>query len=123
MENIKKVPVLAYLTPIGFIVAFYINYNNKTKSGAFHLRQALGLHCYSFLMYLIPYVLIGGVGFDLLGIFTYLMATILLVFSLGYISIYLIKIYAKAIKSANKGEMNSLPVLGDLCEKWFSFIR
>ena len=123
MENIKKVPVLAYLTPLGFITALYINQNNKTKLGAFHLRQALGLHCYSFIICFIPYFLIGGVGFDLLGIFTYLTATMLLILALGSITIYLIKVYIKAIISANEGDMIPLPVLGNKYEKWFSFIK
>ena len=121
MENIKKVPILAYLTPIGFIIALYINLNNKTKLGTFHLRQALGLHCYSIILYFIPYILIG-VGYEL-GVFSYLMATILFIFALGSISIYLIKVYIKAIISANKEEMNQMIVLGNSYEKWFSFIK
>lgn len=123
MENIKKVPVLAYLTLLGFIIALYINHNNKTKLGTYHLRQALGLHCTSFIFLFIPFFLIAGVGCDLLGIFTDLMTVILLVFVLGSISIYLIKIYIKAIISANKGDMNPMPVLGNIYEKWFYFIN
>jgi len=123
MENIKKVSVLAYLTIIGFIIALYINHNNKTKLGTYHLRQAIGLHCTSFLFLFMPFFLIAGVGSDLLGIFTYLMTVILLVFVLGSISIYLIKIYVKAIIIANRGEMIPIPVLGNSYEKWFSFIR
>ncbi len=123
MENIKKVSVLAYLTLIGFIIALYINNNNKTKLGTYHLKQALGLHCTSFVFLFIPFFLIAGVGSDLLGIFTYLMTVILLVFVLGSISIYLIKVYIKAIISANNGDMNPIPVLGNTYEKWLSFIK
>jgi len=123
MENIKKVSVLAYLTIIGFIIALYINNNNKTKLGTYHLKQALGLHCTSFVFLFIPFFLIAGVGSDLLGIFTYLMTVILLVFVLGSISIYLIKVYIKAIISANNGDMNPIPVLGNIYEKWLSFIK
>ena len=39
----KMIAILAYLTLIGFIVAIILQMNKKTKLGAFHLRQMLGL--------------------------------------------------------------------------------
>lgn len=123
MKNIKKASVLAYLSIIGFIIALYINKANKTELGTYHLKQALGLHCTSFLLLFIPFFLIAGVGSDLLGIFTYLMTVILLVFVLGSISIYLIKMYIKAIIIAYNGEMKPIPAFGNTYEKWFSFIK
>ena len=39
----RTVAILAYLTLIGFIVAIVLHSNKKTKLGAFHLRQMLGL--------------------------------------------------------------------------------
>lgn len=123
MKNIKKVTVLAYLTLVGFIIALYINYNNKTQLGTYHLKQALGLHFTSIVFLFIPFFLIAGVGSDLLGIFTYLTTVILLVFVLGSMSIYLLKLYLKAIINAKNGEMLPIPVYGKLYEKWFSFIK
>jgi len=43
----KSVAIVSYLALIGFIVAVIIHSNKKTKLGAFHLRQTIGL----FLMY------------------------------------------------------------------------
>jgi uncharacterized membrane protein len=39
----KTVAIISYLTLIGFIVAIVLHGNKKTKLGAFHLRQVLGL--------------------------------------------------------------------------------
>lgn len=123
MKNIKKVTVLAYLTLVGLIIALYINYNNKTQLGTYHLKQALGLHCTSIIFLFIPFFLIAGVGSDLLGVFSYLTTVILLVFVLGSISIYLLKLYLKAITNAKNGDMIPIPVYGLIYEKWFSFIK
>lgn len=40
----KTAAILSYLTVIGFIVAVVLHGQKKTKLGAFHLRQALGLY-------------------------------------------------------------------------------
>lgn len=39
----KTVAILSYLTLLGFIPAVLIHGKNKTRLGAFHLRQSLGL--------------------------------------------------------------------------------
>src|ERR1051325_6723394 len=42
--------IVAYLTLIGFIAAVIIHGSKKTRLGAFHLRQALGLMLTSIVM-------------------------------------------------------------------------
>lgn len=116
-----KKQVLAYLTPIGFILSLYINLNNNTKLGTFHLRQSLGLHCFSVILYVASFFIIA-VSHDLLHIISTLMAKKLLIFIMSSISIYLILIYRKAIKSANQDEMD-LIVFGNSYQKWFYFIK
>src|SRR5436190_10468688 len=39
----KSTAIVSYLTLIGFIVAIILHGSKKTRLGAFHLRQALGL--------------------------------------------------------------------------------
>lgn len=39
----KTVAILSYLTLIGWIIAFVLHGNNKTRLGSYHLRQGLGL--------------------------------------------------------------------------------
>lgn len=42
-DNGKLIAILSYCTLIGFIVAIVMHSSNKTRLGAYHLRQALGL--------------------------------------------------------------------------------
>jgi len=89
----KTVAILSYITLIGFIVAIVMNSNKKTKLGAFHLRQMLGLILTSFLC-IIP----------LLNI---------------VILICLFVLWILGLLSATKGEMKPVPLVGPLYQKWF----
>src|SRR5690242_1030495 len=81
----KTVAILSYITLIGFIAAIVMNGSKKTKLGAFHLRQSLGLFLTSFLC-IIPFLgLVIAIG-------------ILVFWIMGLIS-------------AIKGEMKPLPML------------
>ncbi|MDR0353706.1 MAG: hypothetical protein LBI02_10325 [Opitutaceae bacterium] len=53
----KTVAILSYLTIFGFIVAVVLHSNKKTKLGAFHLRQMLGLIIASFALSIVSVVL------------------------------------------------------------------
>jgi hypothetical protein len=89
----KTVAILGYITLIGFIVAIVLNSNKKTKLGAFHLRQVLGLFLTGVLC-IIP----------LLNIL---------------IIICLFVFWIMGLISAIKGEMKPVPLLGAYYQKWF----
>ena len=89
----KTVAIVAYLTLIGFLVAIIIHSNKKTKLGAFHLRQTLGLLLTS-LVCIIP----------LLNLI--LIPIVLVLWIFGLIA-------------AINGQMKPMPVVGPLYQKWF----
>ena len=89
----KTVAILSYITLIGFIVAIVLNSNKKTKLGAYHLRQMLGLILTS-LVGIIP--ILGWI--ILLGLFVF---------------------WIMGLITAIKGEMKPVPLLGGLYQKWF----
>jgi len=89
----KTVAILSYITLIGFIVAIVLNSNKKTKLGAFHLRQVLGLFLTGVLC-IIP----------LLGL---------------VVAIGLLVFWIMGLISAIKGEMKPVPLLGAMYQKWF----
>jgi len=89
----KTVAIVAYLTLIGLIAAMVINSNKKTRLGAFHLRQSLGLFLTGLLM-IIP----------LLNIL---------------IGICLLVFWIMGLVTAIKGEMKPLPLVGGMYQKWF----
>jgi uncharacterized membrane protein len=89
----KTVAIVSYFSLIGFIVAIVLNSNKKTKLGAFHLRQMLGL-ILSSIVCIIP--ILGWIIF--LGLFV---------------------LWIMGLISATKGEMKPVPVLGGMYQKWF----
>ena len=54
----KKVAVSAYIPIIGMIVAIIKHRNNKTKLGAYHLRQATGFVLTGVIIVLMAFILI-----------------------------------------------------------------
>ena len=89
----KTVAILSYITIIGFIVAIVLNSNKKTRLGAFHLRQVLGLILTSFLL-IIPFLNI-------------LIAVCLFVF------------WIMGLIAAIQGQMKPVPLIGAMYQKWF----
>jgi uncharacterized membrane protein len=101
----KTVAILSYITLIGFIVAVVIHSGKKTRLGAYHLRQTLGLMLTGFalavcniILAFIPYV--GRLTSSVLGI------ALLVLWIMGLIA-------------AINGEMKPVPVFGPLYQKWF----
>lgn len=97
----KTVAIIAYITIIGFIAAIVIHSNKKTKLGAFHLRQCLGIFltgfACSFLM-IIP--ILGWIAAPLIGL-------CLLVF------------WIMGLISAINGQIKPVPLFGPMYQKWF----
>lgn len=105
----KTVAILSYCTLIGWIIAIILHQSDKTKFGAYHLRQALGLFIFGigtvivlmvlgwilvFLFFLAPIVQIGILVFLILGI----------------------------INAAN-GQSKPLPLIGELSNKMLAGIQ
>ena len=97
----KTTAIVSYLTLIGFIAAVIIHGNKKTRLGAYHLRQTLGLMLTSFAIGVIMIVPILGwiIGFIAwIGLFVF--------WVMGFIS-------------AINGQMKPVPLLGAHFQKWF----
>ncbi len=110
----KTVAIISYLTLIGFIIAIIQHGSNKTRLGAYHLRQVVGF-------------MVTGVGLAiLLWLITFLMFYISYR-SIAFISIIsfivwiglLVSIIVSFINAVN-GKEKPAPVFGKLYEKWFS---
>jgi uncharacterized membrane protein len=101
----KTIAIIAYLTLIGFIVALILHMNKKTKLGAFHLRQMLGL--------ILTGVAVGICGFVLIfiPIIGWLCHWALL------IAIFVL--WVMGLIAAINGEMKPVPIVGPLYQKWF----
>lgn len=96
--------IVAYLTLIGFIAAVIIHGNKKTKLGAFHLRQALGI----MLTWLVLGVCLSLPLLNLAAFFTFPLLT------LGMLALIIV-----GLIPAINGKMTPVPVLGEQYQKWF----
>lgn len=105
-DNGKLVAILSYCTLIGFIVAIVMHSSNKTRLGAFHLRQALGLVIFAFGSYLLFLIL----GFIIWPLF--FLAPLVSIFSL-------ILLILGIVNAANEQE-KPLFLIGGLSEKMFA---
>lgn len=102
----KTVAIVSYLTLFGFIAAIIIHSNKKTELGAFHLRQTLGIFLTAIALGFcqIPLLIIPILG---LLCALALWACMFVLWVMGLIS-------------AINGNMNPVPVLGPMYQKWFS---
>jgi|GEM_PF-895850 len=111
----KTVAIVAYipLILIGFVIALIMHNNNKSRFGAYHLRQSLGLNVLFFATYFLIYVIVFNLIFTnpftvmrFAWIFPLLIFGILVLFIIGLIN-------------ANSNQEKPLPIVGNLFENWF----
>lgn len=50
----KTIAIIAHLTLVGWVIAYFMNSSNKTEIGAFYLRHVLGIMLLGLVLSLIP---------------------------------------------------------------------
>lgn len=103
-ENGKTAAIVAYLTIIGTIIAYFMNNETKNSFASFHIRQALGIH--------ITYFLLGA----FVSIFDSWMVTYAF-------WIFIIILWGYGLMTAIQGEQKEVPFLGNQFQKWFSTVN
>ncbi len=101
----KTTAIVSYLTLIGFVVAVVLHGQKKTRLGAYHLRQSLGL------MLTGVAVMIGG---TILGFIPFLGWLVSLAAWVG-----LLVLWVTGLIAAANGEQKPVAVLGAHYERWF----
>lgn len=101
----KTTAIVSYLTLIGFVVAVVLHGQKKTRLGAYHLRQMLGLMIVSVAL------MIGG---TILAFIPFIGWLISLAAWVGLLVLWITGLIAAA-----NGEQKPVPVLGVRFEKWF----
>lgn len=100
----KTAAIIAYITFIGTIIAYFMNSEKRNQFASFHIRQAIGIWILFFLMY----TLISPFHSSYLNSFFSIFKIVLMLFGLF---------------SAIREEQEMLPVFGPLFQKWFTFIK
>lgn len=104
VESGKTAAIVAYLTIVGTIIAYFINNETKNTFASFHIRQALGIH----------------ITFYLLGAFVSIFDSWMITWAF-WISIIVLGAYG--LITAIQGEQKEVPLLGRQFQKWFSTIN
>lgn len=104
IEEGKKFAIIAYITVIGVLCAFYLTADDKNKFTSFHIKQSLGLWC---LFFIFGYV--AG-GFDSWNI------------TLG-LYVFFSVLFVYGIFGAATGQLHKLPIVGDLFQKIFKALN
>lgn len=105
-DNGRIVAIVCYVTLIGWIVALIIHSTNKSRLGAYHLRQMLGL------MILVVAVVILGYILNMIPV---LGGIIGLALDIGLLVLWLFGLVA-----AINGQEKPLPIVGGMFKKWFA---
>ncbi|WP_062057970.1 DUF4870 domain-containing protein [Aquimarina longa] len=100
----KTAAIVAYITIIGTIIAYFMNQDDKNQFANFHIRQALGIN--------ISFYLLGA----LISIFDSWAIS-----SAFYIFIFVLWVFG--LLKAIQEEQKLIPILGSHFQKWFNFIK
>lgn len=113
----KTVAILSYLTLIGFIVAIVMHSSKKTKLGAFHLRQVLGLILTSIAGYICVVIMMVILTVVLAFMKSFVLLLIPLIYLAFGVSIFVL--WIMGFIAAINGQMKPMPVVGPYYQKWF----
>lgn len=100
----KTAAIVAYITIIGTIIAFFMNNDSKNQFASFHIRQALGIN--------ISFYALGALVtfFDSWPISSAFYIFIFVLWTFGLIT-------------AIKEEQKTVPLIGPYFQEWFNFIK
>jgi len=113
----KTVAIVSYLTLIGFIVAIILHSNNKTKLGAFHLRQVLGL----ILTGIAAWICVAATMFVLFIVLAFMKSFLAMLVPLIYfaVTVAMLVLWVMGLIAAINGEKKPMPIVGEMYQKWF----
>ena len=103
VEQGKTLALVAYLTLIGTLIAFFMNQEKKNEFTFFHVRQALGLG--------LSYIAIG-----------YIISSLDSMMVSVSFWVFFFVLYIYGIFGALTGKYNEIPILGPFYQKLFKSI-
>ncbi|WP_179344842.1 hypothetical protein [Winogradskyella ursingii] len=104
IEEGKTMALVAYLTLIGTLIAFFMNQDKKNPFTFFHIRQALGLG----LLYIAIGYVVSSLDSMMVSMSFWIFFSILFLYG---------------IFGAITGKLNKIPILGEFFQKTFKSIE
>ncbi|WP_179008276.1 hypothetical protein [Winogradskyella forsetii] len=103
IEEGKTMALVAYLTLLGTLIAFFMNQDKRNPFTAFHVRQGLGLG----LLYIIIAFVVSSLDSMMASMSFWIFFSVL---------------YLYGIYGAITGKLNKIPMLGDFFQNFFKSI-
>lgn len=104
IEEGKTLALVAYLTIIGVLIAYFMNQEKHNAFTAFHVRQSLGLWL---LYFILGYIVSGFDNWTLTYSFW----------------IFFLALFLYGIFGAITGKLNTLPLVGNWFQKLFKSLK
>lgn len=98
-DNGKTIAIISYITLIGWIIALVMHMGNKTKLGAFHVRQMLGIMIAAFVTNIVATII--ALIIPALG------TALSLIVGIGFLILWII-----GLVGAIQGQEKAIPVFG-----------
>jgi uncharacterized membrane protein len=108
----KTISIISYFTLVGWIIAFVLYNNNKSRLAAFHIRQSLGLIILSVALYIIMFI------FLFIPVIGWIISILIYICFIGVFVLWIIGLIA-----AINGQEKPIPVIGDMAQKMLSGIK
>jgi len=97
----QAISIIAYITIIGWLIAFVLNNNNRSQLASFHIRQFLGIFLTGVALGIVNIIPILGWIISIVG------------------SVILVVLWVMGILSAVNMEQKPVPILGEYYQQWF----
>jgi uncharacterized membrane protein len=108
----KTIAIISYFSLIGWIIAYVLYNNNKTKLAAFHIRQSLGLMLTAVALYIVMFV------FLFIPVLGWLISILIWIALVGIFILWVIGLVA-----AINGEEKPVPVIGTKAQEILGGIK
>ncbi len=108
----KTISIISYFSLIGWIIAFVLYNNNKSKLAAFHIRQSLGLMIVAIALYIVMFI------FLFIPVLGWIISILIYISLVGVFVLWIIGLVA-----AINGQEKPVPVIGNLAQSMLSGIK
>lgn len=108
----KTISIISYFSLVGWIIAFVLYNNSKSKLAAFHIRQSLGLMIVAIALYIIMFI------FLFIPVLGWIISILIYICLIGIFVLWVIGLVA-----AINGQEKPVPVIGKMSQDMLSGIK
>ena len=108
----KTISIISYFSLVGWIIAFVLFNNNKSKLAAFHIRQSLGLMIAAIALYIVMFI------FLFIPVLGWIISILIWVCMVGIFVLWIIGLVA-----AINGQEKPVPIIGAMIQNILAGIK